>query len=159
MELHFRHYHLLYSWILSPELAPFPSPLVFSILMWTGYVHILSLQVRNFKHSKNDIQLPSGAIRSLDPSYDLFLQAIEDPALGTKSCHITGHLISLFQSLSGLCQQLMKALLQKIEGKKTCWFIQEKPGLILSTKNKNWGDFPSGPVVITSCSHLQGVLV
>ena len=73
MELHFRHYHLLYSWILSPELAPFPPPLVFSSLMWTVYTHILSLQVRNFKHSKHDIQLPSGAIRSLDPNYGLFL--------------------------------------------------------------------------------------
>lgn len=73
MELHFRHYHLLYSWILSPELAPFPPPLVISSLMWMVYAHILSLQVRNFKHSKHDSQLPSGAIRSLDPNYGLFL--------------------------------------------------------------------------------------
>ena len=52
---------------------------VYFILGSFQYPHVDGLRsysqfvARNVKHSKNDIQLPSGAIRSLDLSYDLFL--------------------------------------------------------------------------------------
>ena len=118
--IHLGHYHLHYSLILFPELGLCTPPLVYNVLKRKVYIYILSLQMRNFKHSQNGIQLPSDIIRSLDHSYDLFLQVIEGPDLCSVSCHLLDSLfpflnVRIVARLSGLSWWLMKNLLQKIE--------------------------------------------